>query len=76
MGRAGEEDSGHEYVGVQYDLHLWDLTLVTAALMSDLLSPACLACLRARAISSSNSSILGGEIVLRITVSFSPTTTN
>lgn len=44
--------------------------------MSDCLIPASFAIFLASAISSSNTSRLGGEIFLRITTSLSPTTTN
>ena len=51
-------------------------TFRIAARTSDRFMPACRACLRASAMSSSNCSMDGGEIALRMTVSLSPTTTN
>ncbi len=72
---AGKENARYHHVRIEHNSHLFFRTSEMALSISAFLIPDCLAAFRAFAISPSNSSIAGADMALRITTSFSPTTT-
>jgi hypothetical protein len=74
--RPAEKDAGNNNVGVDDNSHLLFRIFSIACVMSECLSRTFRALPRASAIKSSNSSMAGGEIALRMTTSFSPITIN
>jgi hypothetical protein len=73
---AFEKYSGNKHIGIKNYFHLFFLTLLMALAISDIFNPAWRACFRASLSKSSNSSNDGGEIVLKMTESPLPITTN
>jgi hypothetical protein len=71
-----EENARHEDIRIEHDLHRAPRTFRTARATSDTCSPASRACRRALAAMAANSFRAGVAIVLRITTSRSPMTTN
>src|SRR5271157_339249 len=76
IGWTFEKYSGNQHVGIKNYFNLSFLTLLMALVISDSFNPALRACFRASLSNFSNSSKDGGEIVLKITESPLPITTN